>query len=128
MNQYNPEESPKAEDWLALDEQERVLLVEYFHRDARIPLPKRARRIHASLHAVVENQVAVRDQPVVQALERLTGEGVTRHEAIHAIGSVLVRVMRGVMNSESPGASASEDYYAELARLTRQSCYGEQAG
>jgi len=67
MYAYDPETPPNAEEWLAMDEQERSLLVERYHRDARIRLPKRARTIHATLHAVVENQLALQEQPVVQA-------------------------------------------------------------
>src|SRR5262249_40443203 len=64
-----------------------VGIVEEYHRIARIPLPRKARRLHATIHMVVENQLALNDEPVLRALERLKKEGLTRHDAVHAIGS-----------------------------------------
>lgn len=67
MDRYDPEVTPAAEDWLALDEGERILLVESYRREARVDLPKAARRLHASIHVVIENQLASNDEPVVRA-------------------------------------------------------------
>jgi hypothetical protein len=39
MEAYNPERVPEPESWLELDEQERILLIETWHRVARIKLP-----------------------------------------------------------------------------------------
>ncbi|HZM44172.1 MAG TPA: hypothetical protein VFC14_05020 [Burkholderiales bacterium] len=89
MELHSPEHAPSPEVWLGLDEGERILLVEWYHRDARIPLPRSTRRLHAAIHAVVENQLALNDEPVVRALARLTKEGLSRHDAVHAIGSVV---------------------------------------
>jgi hypothetical protein len=41
MDRYDPDIPPDASDWLALDEDERLILVEDYHRDARIPLQTR---------------------------------------------------------------------------------------
>jgi hypothetical protein len=47
-------------------------------------------RIGATVHVIVENQVALGDAfPAKAVLIRLMNEGLDRHEAIHAIGSVL---------------------------------------
>ena len=81
MHSYNPENAPVGSEWLELDEDERLLLVEQYHRDARIRLPKRARRLHASIHTIVENQLALNDEPVVKVLDRLMREGLSRHDA-----------------------------------------------
>jgi hypothetical protein len=40
MEEYNPGCAPEPESWLELDEQERIALVETYHRVARIKLPK----------------------------------------------------------------------------------------
>lgn len=46
-------------------------------------------RLHASLHTVVESQLTDASTPfVARTLERLVHEGLTRHEAIHAIADV----------------------------------------
>jgi len=72
MELYDPELIHNATEWLELDEGERALLVEQYHRDARIALPKIARRIHAITHTIVENQLALDDQAIVRAtLNRL---------------------------------------------------------
>jgi hypothetical protein len=50
-------------------------------------------RAHAANHVIVENQLAMGDATVVPAtLARLMQEGLDRHDAIHAIGSVLVGI------------------------------------
>ena len=41
MEAYNPEHMSEPESWLELDEQERILLIETYHRVARI---KRSQR------------------------------------------------------------------------------------
>src|SRR6266702_762743 len=87
MEAYNPENAPEPGSWLELDEQERIVLVEAWHRAAHIKLPNVT--AHAALHIVVENQIAMNLEPVVRAMHRLTKEGLTRHDAVHAISSVV---------------------------------------
>ena len=118
MERYDPEMAPNGEDWLEIDEGERLLLVEEYHRDARIPLPKRARRLHASMHVVVENQLASNDEPVVRALAREMREGLSRHDAIHAIGSVVAEGIYDALNQKDPPDIVRARYYAAVERLT----------
>ena len=87
MTGYNPETAPDPRSWLELDEGERIALTEKHHRLARIKLPNL--KVHAVIHQVVENQIASECEPVVRAMERLMREGLTRHEAVHAVGSVV---------------------------------------
>src|SRR5215510_9863881 len=98
MDHYNPELAPEPREWLELHEDERLVLVEEYHRIARIPLPRKARRLHATIHMVVENQLALNDEPVLRALERLKKEGLTRHDAVHAIGSRVAEHIYDVVN------------------------------
>ena len=119
MERYDPEVSPDPEAWLALDEMERELLVEQYHRDARIKLPKRARRLHAAIHTVVENQLALEDQTIVRdTLKRLISEGLSRHDAIHAIGSVLAGHIYDLLNKKEVPTDPHAPYYAQLEELT----------
>jgi hypothetical protein len=123
---YDPLVEPDPEEWLALDEQERISLVEAYHEAAEIDLPNAA--AHAIFHAIVENQIAEGDSlPVKRVAQRLMSEGLDRHEAIHAIGSVLAVHINDLMrevrsNTPSSGGSLPPDpnirYYAELERLT----------
>ena len=89
---YDPLRPPDAEQWLDLDEMERMDLVADYHRCARIKLPNP--RLHATLHVIVENQILLADEtPVAATLDRLLAEGLDRHDAIHAIASVLSGAM-----------------------------------
>ena len=121
MESYDPEMAPAADNWLETDEGERLLLVEEYHRDARIPLPKRARRLHASMHVIVENQLAANDEPVVRALGRLMKEGLTRHDAVHAIGSLVAEEIYDLLKEHDPPDTARARYYAAIERLTAAS-------
>jgi hypothetical protein len=123
---YDPLVEPNAPQWLTLDEQERIDMVEAYHRRAGVELP--AETVHAVIHVIVENQIAMGDQlPVGRAARRLMSEGLDRHDAIHAIGSVLIMHVNDLMaeaNSGSPPAAAPSDpaantlCFAELEHLT----------
>jgi hypothetical protein len=114
---YDPLVAPDPEEWRALDEEERIDMVMDFHRRARIKLPEA--QVHAILHSVVENQVAEGDAlPVRRTLERLMGEGLDRHDAVHAIGAVLIGHMHHLIKAGHVEGDPNLSYYAELERLT----------
>ena len=118
MNRYDPEKAPDPAEWLELDEGERLQMVMTYHKRARIRVPNRT--AHAVIHAVVENQAALGDElPVRRTIERLTDEGLDRHEAIHAVGSVLAGFMNDVMQNRTP--FAQDDYNAAVESLTAES-------
>ena len=85
---YDPEAAPEPGMWLALDETQRIELVSAYHRRLGAKLPNT--HLHAAIHAIVENQLAQEVEITKDALARLRAEGLDRHEAIHAIGSVLM--------------------------------------
>src|SRR5437867_4459205 len=119
MKRYDPEVAPDSKKWLALDDGERALLVEQYHQDARIVLPKRARSLHAMIHTVVENQLALADQTIVRGtLERLMRDGLVRHQAVHAIGSVLIEYVHDLLHSKMPSTNDHAPYYAALRQLS----------
>ena len=121
MEAYNPERGPEPESWLELDEQERILLIETWHRVARIKLPNVT--AHAALHVIVENQIALDLEPVVRAMDRLGKQGLTRHDAIHAIGSVVAENLFGILKADQndDAAASQARYYAAVERLTAAS-------
>lgn len=120
MKDYNPDKQPDAEEWLALDETERIDLVIQHHRRARIKIPNT--RLHAVLHAMVENQVALGDMtPVRRKLERLQSEGLDRHEAVHAVASVLINFIHHIAKNISLEDDPNQLYGAELEQLTAKS-------
>ncbi|WP_441233920.1 SEC-C metal-binding domain-containing protein [Bradyrhizobium sp. 930_D9_N1_4] len=112
---YDPLVEPHPDQWLALDEQERIDLVLAYHRRAGIHLPRE--QSHAVIHAIVENQIAGAGLPVRRTAQRLMSEGLDRHEAVHAIGSVLA----GHLNERMRGIKSGDDYFAELEVLTARS-------
>ncbi len=113
---YDPLNTPDPDDWQSTDEGERMMLVTEHHRQAGVELPNE--RVHAAIHVIVENQIALGDETSAPAaLDRLMREGLDRHEAIHAVGSVLVDFMQALMRGDAaPGAT--ERYNAELEKLT----------
>ena len=121
MEEYNPGCAPEPESWLELDEQERIAVVETYHRGARIKLPNVT--AHAALHVIVENQIALNVEPVVRAMHRLRNEGLTRHEAIHAIGSVVAEHLFDILKTDQndDAATSQARYYAAVERLTAAS-------
>lgn len=127
IQDYDPLIAPHAEDWLATDEQWRLDLIARYHVEEGFDAQRAA--LHASIHATIENQIAEGDRwPARRALQRLMTEGLDRHEAIHAIGSVLaVRInelMRahhsqtGSSEPQSPLEFDNDAYFSEVEKLT----------
>jgi uncharacterized protein DUF1841 len=116
---YDPYQHIASEAWQALDESERIESVQQYHRRNRIRLPNE--RLHAIIHVIVENQVALGDTFLARAvLLRLMEEGLDRHEAVHAIGSVLSEQLFAALR-EKAGADLNAQYVEKLNRLTAES-------
>lgn len=116
IDQYDPFDPPDPEEWLALDEQERIQLARDYHVRAQIELPNA--NVHAMMHAVIENQVALGDEtPVRNKLRQLMAQGLDRHDAIHAIGSVLAHYMYRVTRDPATAGDVNAGYYSALKRL-----------
>ena len=124
MDSYNPDLSPTPADWLQTDEGERIGLVSSYHRRKKIKLPNP--RLHAVIHVVVENQLALREEVVLKTLARLQGEGLGRHDALHAIGSVLAEDLYTLM--QEGDSSSGEIYQRYLERLQRLTAKSWRAG
>lgn len=86
-----------------------------YHERAKIKLPKA--ELHAVTHTVVENQLAEAVPEVVETFERLRGEGLERHDIIHAIGSVLAQHLSRLLREERSD-DPNRAYFGELRRLT----------
>jgi len=114
MLHYNPEHAPPPQQWLELDELERIHLAEEYHRASRIQLPNL--QVHAVFHTLVENQIAENFDYVVCAMNRLAAEGLSRHDCIHAVASVLTEQIYNTSAGEK-----TTSYPAALERLTAKS-------
>ena len=119
MESYDPDSPVDPEEWLALDEDERQFLVEQYHRKKRIKMPNS--RVHSAIHVIVENQLAVGDQiPTQKVFARLMREGLSRHDAVHAIGTVVAGRMYDVIKRGGEGQDGSAEYYRQLEALTAE--------
>ena len=113
MQTYDPEEEPSAADWLAVNEAERIAGVESYHRRRRIRVPQLT--LHATIHVVVENQIALGEAVVIDAVARLRAEGLTRHDAVHAVGMVLAENIYELL--KAPPVQSSDPNSAYFDRL-----------
>ena len=115
MLRYDPLKAPDPEKWLAATEDERIKNVENYHRRAEIQMPKP--KLHAIAHAVIETQLALELPDVTSAMKRMLEQGLDRHEALHALGQVLMEIyfdiQRGVFEDE-----VEDEYFRRLGRLT----------
>jgi hypothetical protein len=122
MMRYNADHPPDPKEWFELDESDRIDAVIAYHKRAKQPVGEN-KRLHAVAHVIVENQAAMGDATVVPAtLDRLMREGLDRHDAIHAIGSVLVGIVfDAVKNPSNKQVDINAAYGRELAELTATS-------
>lgn len=117
---YDPDHAPNPQGWLAADEMELIGLVERWHQDARIRTPNLG--AHAALHVMVENQAALAGRtPVAAAIKRLMKQGLGRHDAIHAVASVLLSHMNTAAATSTP--VSKDAYFAEVRALTVEGWY-----
>ena len=120
VKKYDPDRAPDPKLWLAADEQDLMDVVARWHDRARIRIPNP--RAHAALHVMVENQAAMlAETPVAEAIKRLMGEKLSRHEALHAIGSVLLTHMNKAAATNVPISTAA--YFADVRALTKAIWY-----
>jgi hypothetical protein len=120
LEHYDPFDPADLKEWLDMDESQRVHLPEDFHRRAGIRPPNA--RMHAIFHVIVENQAALGGEiPVRGTLERLMGEGLDRHEAIHVIASVLSGHVFDIARGKPARPDANAAYFAALGKLTVES-------
>jgi hypothetical protein len=113
---YDPDAAPDPEKWRALEETQRLDAVSAHHRRMRVKVPKAD--IHAAIHVIVENQLAEGFDLAADALDRLRTEGLDRHEAIHAIGSVLIGHVQSLMKEGASTPDPNGLYGKALRTLT----------
>lgn len=123
MNKYDPFNTPDPEKWLKLDEQERINLVIQYHNDQDIELPNID--LHSMFHVAVENQVAENIEPVINAMQRLQDEGLDRHDAIHAISSVLIEHIDKLKKGEIDSSDTNDAYYRALDNFNSDKWYSD---
>jgi len=123
---YNALEKPDPKKWLGASEAERLDAVMRHHREEPHEFPNEF--AHATIHMVVENQAALGDEtPVAAAIERLMGEGLDRHDAVHAVGAVLSKYLWSIMRGSGKPVDQdwSEEYFEEVQGMTVRKWYEE---
>jgi len=119
MNAYDPDSPLPPTDWLGTDEGERIELVASYHRRKKIRLPNA--QLHAVIHVIVENQLALGEAVVLDTLARLQSEGLSRHDAVHAIGSVLAGDVYELMQENTDATDNTYRRYLErVQKLTAE--------
>ena len=122
VNRYDPEVAPNSEEWLELDEQERFSLIEQYHQRALIKLPNLT--AHAIFHAIIENQIAEKLEPVVRAMARLSSDNLSRHDAVHAIANVAAEHIHDLFNNNDNAQNSLARYNAAVEKLTAKNWLG----
>lgn len=122
VTEYDADRAPDPEGWRAGNEMQLVDLVQAYHRARQILVPNE--RVHAALHVMVENQVALgAATPVADAVIRLMGEGMSRHDAIHAVGAILSKHMHQATSTGVP--ISREVYFADVRAVSKESWLAE---
>ena len=81
---------------------------------------KQAMRAHLLIHELIEKQLLAGDPPEVRGvLERLISEGLSRHQAVHAMGSVMAKEAYLMMRDKRP--LDREAYLGQLETLHAES-------
>jgi hypothetical protein len=100
MDTYDPDIGPDAADWMELAESDRIPLVLRAHKGRQgdaLHTEAMNEILHASLHAVVETQIASGKPAAARStLQRLAVEGLTRHAALHAMMKQLAEGLAGL--------------------------------
>lgn len=115
MKHYDPNTAPDPSAWLALEPQARIRLIEAHHR--RLRTPPQQLKAHNVIHTLVENQAAECLPAVMQALYRLQEKGLSRHEAVHAVGAVAARHLSELMRQDGEDTGFAERYAQALDAL-----------
>ena len=119
MTTYDPDIPPVPSEWLAADEALRLALVTAYHQG--MDFAGSRLRLHAAIHVVVENQIALGEEVVVDAMARLQNDGLSRHDAVHAIGAVVSEHLFEIIRSDSDdGVEQSTPYVDRLKNLTAE--------
>lgn len=106
---YDPSRDPDPLTWQRTPDAERVAAVERAHQPPPRRHPPIANlRLHAAVHVTVESQLATDAPPEVRrTLSRLMRAGLSRHEALHAVGEVAAEALARVVQQKQPFDAAA---------------------
>ena len=116
MESYHPLKQPVPEERLALDEDERICLVRDLH-ETLDELPEDAFNLHTMFHVIVENQIAENVEFIPETIAKLIRQGLDRHDAVHAIASIVCKDIFDLMKGNKQEFSAKQ-YRRKLEKIT----------
>lgn len=116
MARYDPDVAIEPEVWLEIDESARISIIVAYHEASDQEEPESGWELHATLHCLVENQLAEGLLVTRSTLAKLIRQGLGRHDAIHAIGSVASEELFNMMQEK--GVFDQERYRQRLNKLT----------
>jgi hypothetical protein len=114
VKKYDPNGEVDPAAWLGLDESERLRLAVHRHGSE---LSAAAAASHAAIHTAVETQLAEGAPEASAALARLRAQGLSRHDAVHAVGSVLTEYLWKVAAAKHDPVIAQREYRESLSAL-----------
>ena len=117
MDVYDPSIEPDKDVWLATEESERLDAVMEFHENNDEDLDDNMLTVHSVIHVVVENQLAMGVEHVPETMAKLRRQGLSRHEAIHAIGAIVAEDSWAMIRGETTAFSPKR-YRRQLEKLT----------
>lgn len=115
MSEYDVAKPLPPEEWLALDEAERALLVKASHERTKSPVGQ-SPDAHAAIHVAVEDRLARAEPAVIRAYDRFVAAGIGRHVTVHALSSVVARHMMAMLE-KGPNAISQEQSDADFDAL-----------
>jgi hypothetical protein len=115
MTKYDPSKAPAPAEWNAESQEKQIQMIKAYHDMIGIPVPNLEK--HATLHLIVESQIAMGDEiPVSKQVDRLLSEGADRHAVIHAIGNAFVHLQQKA--NEHPDIKTSPvSFFKEIEAL-----------
>jgi hypothetical protein len=102
-----------------MSEDEQIYVVSRYHRRRRPRAPKP--EFHVAVHVIVETQIA-QDDPALVAptVARLQAEGLDRHQAVHAVATILTPLLASAGNESMSSEELAKAYDEGLARMTAE--------
>lgn len=115
---YDANKEVNAAAWNKLTADQRITAVHAHHEKDKPHPPTKNLIVHAALHAVIETQLALGNPVQTKAAyARMRNLGLSRHDAIHALGSVyafhFAEVQAGTLVGEADYLKAMNDLKAD---------------
>ncbi len=112
---YDASKDLNAAIWNKLTNEQRIAAVQQHHEKDKPHKPTPNLTIHSALHAIVETQIAVGNPVQMKAAYlRMRQAGLSRHDSIHALGSVVAHY---VAESQAGTLVGEADYLRALNDL-----------